>query len=99
MMGRDAVLQTFVDATADADIALIEGVMGLFDGAEASSDVGSTAEISRILQAPVVCALDAKGVARTILPLYLGLKQFDPRVYTLGLLGARAFSYRSLPRL
>jgi len=92
MMGRDAVLQTFAFATADADIALIEGVMGLFDGAEASSDVGSTAEISRILQAPVVCALDAKGVARTILPLYLGLKHFDPAVNTVGLLANRVGS-------
>jgi cobyrinic acid a,c-diamide synthase len=92
MMGREAVLQTFVDATVDADIALIEGVMGLFDGAEPTRDVGSTAEISRILQAPVVCALDAKGVARTILPLYLGLKQFDPEVKTVGLLANRVGS-------
>lgn len=92
MMGREAVLQTFVDATVDADIALIEGVMGLFDGAEPTRDVGSTAEISRILKAPVVCALDAKGVARTILPLYLGLKQFDPDVKTVGLLANRVGS-------
>lgn len=92
MMGREAVLQTFVDATVDADIALIEGVMGLFDGAEPTRDVGSTAEISRILQAPVVCALDAKGVARTIFPLYLGLKQFDPEVKTVGLLANRVGS-------
>ncbi|HYX35500.1 MAG TPA: cobyrinate a,c-diamide synthase [Oligoflexus sp.] len=92
MMGRDAVLQTFMEASADADIALIEGVMGLYDGAEATSDVGSTAEISRILQAPVICALDAKGVARTLLPLYLGLKQFDPEVRTVGLLANRVGS-------
>lgn len=92
MMGREAVLQTFVDATVDVDIALIEGVMGLYDGAEPTRDVGSTAEISRILKAPVVCALDAKGVARTILPLYLGLKQFDPEVNTVGLLANRVGS-------
>lgn len=92
MMGRDAVLQTFLDATRDADIALIEGVMGLFDGAEATSDVGSTAEISRILEAPVICALDAKGVARTILPLYQGLKNFDPAVNVAGLLANRVGS-------
>jgi cobyrinic acid a,c-diamide synthase len=92
MMGREAVLQTFVDATVDADIALIEGVMGLFDGAEPTRDTGSTAEISRILQAPVICALDAKGVARTILPLYLGLKHFDSEVKTVGLLANRVGS-------
>ncbi len=99
MMGRDAVLQTFALATADADIALIEGVMGLFDGAEPTRDVGSTAEISRILQAPVICALDAKGVARTILPLYLGLKNFDPAVKTVGLLANRVGSKSHLDLL
>jgi cobyrinic acid a,c-diamide synthase len=92
MMGQEAVLQTFVDATKDADIALIEGVMGLFDGAEPTRDTGSTAEISRILQAPVICALDAKAVARTLLPLYLGLKNFDPAVRVQGLLANRVGS-------
>ncbi|WP_141732013.1 cobyrinate a,c-diamide synthase [Oligoflexus tunisiensis] len=92
MMGREAVLQTFVDATQDADLALIEGVMGLFDGAEPTRDTGSTAEISRILQAPVICALDAKGVARTLLPLYLGLRNFDPELNVCGLLANRVGS-------
>jgi cobyrinic acid a,c-diamide synthase len=92
MMGHEAVLQTFVDATKDADIALIEGVMGLFDGAEPTRDTGSTAEISLILQAPVVCALEAKAVARTLLPLYLGLKNFDPAVKVQGLLANRVGS-------
>jgi len=92
MMGRDAVLQTFLENTQDADLALIEGVMGLFDGAEATSDVGSTAEISRILQAPVICAMDAKGVARTLLPLYQGLKHFDSTVLIRGLLANKVGS-------
>ena len=49
MMGRDAVLQTFARATRGADIALVEGVMGLFDGASPTSDEGSTAEIAKWL--------------------------------------------------
>jgi cobyrinic acid a,c-diamide synthase len=92
MMGRDAVLQTFLENTQDADLALIEGVMGLFDGAEATSDVGSTAEIARILEAPVICAMDAKGVARTLLPLYQGLKNFDATVKVRGLLANKVGS-------
>ena len=47
MMGREAVLSTFTRASQGADIALLEGVMGLFDGASPTSDEGSTAEIDR----------------------------------------------------
>ncbi len=92
MMGRDAVLQTFLEASQDADIALIEGVMGLFDGADAKSNSGSTAEIAKILKAPVICALDAKAVARTLLALYQGLKNFDEDLQVKGLLANRVGS-------
>src|SRR6516225_3579970 len=47
MMGKEAVLATFRRATRDADIAVVEGVMGLFDGASPTSDEGSTAEIAK----------------------------------------------------
>src|SRR4051812_25053430 len=64
MMGRDAVLTTFARAASDADIALVEGVMGLFDGASPTSDEGSTAEIAKWLDAPVLLVVDAAGMAR-----------------------------------
>src|SRR5713101_10218685 len=54
MMGHDAVLGTFGRASAGADIALIEGMMGLFDGASPVSEEGSTAEIAKWLNAPVM---------------------------------------------
>src|SRR6204780_3285329 len=47
MMGRDAVLTTFARVSARADIAVIEGVMGLYDGASPNGDEGSTAEIAK----------------------------------------------------
>src|SRR5690242_2348456 len=50
MMGREAVLGTFARASRGADIALIEGVMGLFDGASPTGEEGSTAEIAKWLE-------------------------------------------------
>ncbi|EQA34751.1 cobyrinic acid a,c-diamide synthase [Leptospira inadai serovar Lyme str. 10] len=77
LMGREAVMQTFQRASAGSDIAIIEGVMGLFDGASPTGDAGSSAEIAKWLEAPVLIVLDARGMARTIAPLALGLKNFD----------------------
>ncbi len=80
MMGRDAVLATFARASAGADVAVIEGVMGLFDGASPASDEGSTAEIARWLEAPVALVLDASGMARTAAAVAAGLAGFDARL-------------------
>lgn len=80
MMGEAAVRATFARAVQGADVALVEGVMGLFDGASPTSDAGSTAEIARWLAAPVVAVLDASGMARTAAALARGLAAFDPRV-------------------
>jgi len=78
MMGRDAVLATFAHGTRGADVAIVEGVMGLFDGASATSEEGSTAEIAKWLAAPVVAVIDASGMARTAAAVARGLAAFDP---------------------
>jgi cobyrinic acid a,c-diamide synthase len=78
MMGRDAVLTTFAHAAAGADVAIIEGMMGLFDGASATGDEGSTAEIAKWLGAPVVLVVDASAMARSIAAVALGFGSFDP---------------------
>lgn len=80
MMGRDAVLATFARAVRGADVAIVEGVMGLHDGASPASDAGSTAEIARWLKAPVTIVLDASGMARTAAAIAGGLAGFDPRL-------------------
>lgn len=77
MMGRDAVLATFTRAARDADIALIEGVMGLFDGASPTEESGSAAEIAKWLRAPVLLVVDASGMARTIAAVAQGFASFD----------------------
>jgi cobyrinic acid a,c-diamide synthase len=80
MMGRDAVRTTFVHAARGADIALIEGVMGLFDGASPIGDEGSTAEIAKWLEAPVALVVDAGGMARSVAALVQGFASFDPEL-------------------
>ena len=86
MMGREAVIATFARAALDADIAVIEGMMGLFDGASPSSDEGSSAEIAKWLDAPVMLALDASGMARTVAAVAHGFAYFDPAVRLAGLI-------------
>lgn len=92
MMGREAVLATFERAAHDADIAIIEGVMGLFDGASPTSGEGSTAEIAKWLSAPVLLTVDASGMARTIAAVAKGFATFDPDVQLAGLICNRVGS-------
>lgn len=80
MMGRDAVLSTFRRQSEGADIALVEGVMGMFDGASPTGGEGSTAEIAGWLAAPVVLVVDASGMARSVAALVQGFARFDPEV-------------------
>lgn len=86
MMGRDAVIRTFAHATRGADLAILEGVMGLFDGASPTGDEGSTAEIAKWLAAPVVLVCDASGMARSIAALGRGFATYDPELDVAGLI-------------
>jgi cobyrinic acid a,c-diamide synthase len=84
MMGRESVLSTFIEGSRDADLALIEGVMGLYDGVSPDSNTGSTAEIAQWLGAPVLLTLDASGMARTFAAIVNGLKDFEPTICIAG---------------
>jgi cobyrinic acid a,c-diamide synthase len=86
MMDRDAVVATFARVSAGADIAVIEGMMGLFDSATPTSDEGSTAQIAKWLDAPVILVADASGVARTIAAVAAGFARFDPAVRVAGMI-------------
>ena len=66
MLSRSYCVESFARHSADADLALVEGVMGLFDGAEGKSDEGSTAQMAKWLGAPVILVLDAAKMARKI---------------------------------
>lgn len=77
MAGHDHCRRLFARATSDADCALVEGVMGLFDGADVQSDEGSTAEIARLLDAPVILVVNVHGMGRSFAALVKGYTTFQ----------------------
>jgi cobyrinic acid a,c-diamide synthase len=92
MMGREAVLATFRRASEDADIAIIEGVMGLFDGASPTGEEGSTAQIAKWLAAPVLLVIDASGMARSVAAMAQGFARYDADVDVAGVICNRVGS-------
>jgi len=81
------------------DYALIEGVMGLFDGASGRDDWASTAHVARLLQLPVLLVLDCSRVSRSIAAIAFGYKNFDPRIKIAGVVLNRVGSDRHLQLL
>lgn len=94
MCGPQYVQEQFAKVSADADIAIIEGVMGLFDGADPASAQGSTAEIARWLDAPVLLVVNAHGMARSLAALVKGYAEFDPELHLAGTIANRCGSAR-----
>jgi cobyrinic acid a,c-diamide synthase len=86
MLDPEINLERFARATADADIAVIEGVMGLFDGSEGKSDRGSTAEMAKLLGLPVLLVIDASAMARSAAALIHGYTSFDPALRVAGVI-------------
>src|SRR2546425_12540321 len=78
MLGPTVCRQVFLRAAADADISIIEGVMGLFDGSSPVHDTGSTAELAKLLQAPVLLVIDGSAMARSAAAMVSGYARFDP---------------------
>lgn len=93
MMGEAGCCETFVRASEGADIAVIEGVMGLFDGID-GGDTASTAHVARILGAPVVLVADVKGMSRSVHALTSGFVHYDPSVRIAGVIYNRTGSPR-----
>jgi cobyrinic acid a,c-diamide synthase len=79
LMSKDQVLSSFALNTKQAEIAVIEGNRGLYDGMDIEGSV-STAELAKLLQSPVVLIVDCTKVTRTVAALVLGCQLFDPDV-------------------
>ena len=86
LMGEKGLLDSFYNASKDADFAIIEGVMGFFDGLSGASNFASTAHIAKLLKGPVVLVMDAGKAARSIAAVALGFAKFDPSIKIAGLI-------------
>jgi cobyrinic acid a,c-diamide synthase len=84
MMGENGVLKCFHNASSGADIAVVEGVMGLFDGISGKDDFASTAQVAKILNAPVILVIDAGKAARSIAAIATGFLHFDKKLRIIG---------------
>ncbi len=92
LVPHDRLRALFAAATADADLAIVEGVMGLYDGAEYLHDVGSTAELAKLLNIPTILVLDVRAQARSAAATALGFRQLDPTVPLVGVICNRVGS-------
>ncbi|UGQ10734.1 cobyrinate a,c-diamide synthase [Yinghuangia sp. ASG 101] len=80
LVGEERIAPLFAHGARDTDIAVVEGVMGLYDGAAGRGDFASTAHVARLLRAPVVLVADARSQGRSIAALVHGFASYDPHV-------------------
>jgi cobyrinic acid a,c-diamide synthase len=93
LCGEDLIAPLFAHGAAGADVAVVEGVMGLFDG-RGTTSFGSTAHVARLLGAPVLLVVDAAAQGRSVAALVAGFAGYDPRVRLGGVILNRVGSAR-----
>ncbi len=93
-LDRPELLEVFRRGSVGAEGALLEGVMGLFDGRDALGREGSTAQVGRWLGAPVVLVVDAQAMAGSIAALVRGFRDHDPHLWLAGVVANRVGSAR-----
>ncbi len=95
MLGEGALRQVLAQGVLGADLALVEGMLGLFDGRGASAD-GSTADVARIIKAPVVLVIDVRDTAESAAAVALGFKSYaeSPKIAGVLLNNVRSDAHR-----
>jgi cobyrinic acid a,c-diamide synthase len=86
LSGPELIAPLARHGAAGADIAVIEGVMGLFDGASGRGELASTAHVAKLLDAPVLLVIDAASMARSAAAIVHGYRTFDPDVEIAGVI-------------
>jgi cobyrinic acid a,c-diamide synthase len=99
MLSCGQVREYFHRAAADADLAVIEGVMGLFDGLRGQGEQASSAQVAKLLGCPVVLVLDVRSQARSAVVEFLGCRSFDPDLLLAGVILNRYSGERHLEML
>lgn len=85
MLGTEKVVQSFCRAGSRADLSIVEGVMGLFDGAQ-EDGTGSTAEVALTLKAPVILVVDVRSMAQSAAAVISGYQKFQPQLNLAGVI-------------
>jgi cobyrinic acid a,c-diamide synthase len=98
MMGLAGVRQSFASNIQQAHVAVVEGVMGLYDGIDGGDDA-STAQVAKTLGIPVILVVNVHGMSRSAAALILGYTSFDPEVKIAGVILNRVGSERHLSML
>ncbi|MFF7212257.1 cobyrinate a,c-diamide synthase [Streptomyces sp. NPDC008238] len=86
MCGPERIAPLFLHGARGADLAVVEGVMGLFDGASGMGELASTAHVAKLLRAPVVLVVDASSQSRSVAALVHGFASWDPEVRVAGVI-------------
>ncbi|HEX6675533.1 MAG TPA: cobyrinate a,c-diamide synthase [Actinomycetes bacterium] len=94
LCGPELVGPLFAHGAGGADLAVVEGVMGLFDGAAGAGELASTAQVAKLLDAPVLLVVDAGGLARSVAALVHGYATWDPGLRLAGVVLNRVASDR-----
>ncbi|MBO1414984.1 cobyrinate a,c-diamide synthase [Streptomyces sp. FH025] len=94
LCGPERIAPLFLHGAAGADVAVVEGVMGLFDGASGRGELASTAHVAKLLRAPVVLVVDGSSQSRSVAALVHGFASWDPQVRLAGVILNRVASDR-----
>ncbi|SDB12443.1 cobyrinic acid a,c-diamide synthase [Desulfonatronum thiosulfatophilum] len=86
MLSRERVLEIFHRYAVEVDFCLVEGVMGLYDGASGAEETGSTAQMAKWLGLPVLLVVDARSQGRSAAALVQGFRDFDPELHLAGVI-------------
>ncbi len=85
-MKKGQIRDSYLKAMEGMDIAVIEGVRGLYEGIDSINDIGSTASVAKALKAPVILIINSRSLVKSAAALVLGFKALDPEINIAGVI-------------